>query len=140
MNTQVEASVEEMGAEDLQRLVEIVRTITAARDAMSDEIVTRVARAVSEGLNLLDRLTRNEGVIKLLQVLDRQETQYLLIAWSEAIRAAGQEIPMTAPAVGGLGCTLRVMRDPGVLEALRLVAVLGKHLSENLREQHRHGG
>jgi uncharacterized protein YjgD (DUF1641 family) len=107
---------------------------------MSDEIVTRLAGAMSEGLNLLDRLTRNEGLMHLLKVLDRQDTQYLLIALSDAIHAASQEIPAAPPATGGLGCMLRVARDPGTQEGLRLLSVFGKHLSHSMREQHRRGG
>lgn len=129
-----------MAAEDLQRLVEVAQLVTAARDAMSDEIVTRLSWAVSEGLTLLDRLTRNEGLMHLLKVLDRQDTQSLLIALSDAIHAASQEVPATAPATGGIGCMLRVMRDPGTQEGLRLLSVVGKHLSHNMREQHRQGG
>ncbi|MBU1224501.1 MAG: hypothetical protein KKA22_15130 [Gammaproteobacteria bacterium] len=129
-----------MSTEDLQRLVEVAQLITAARDAMSDEIVTRMAGALSEGLTLLDRLTRNEGLMHLLKVLDRQDTQYLLIALSDAVHAASQEIPAAPPAVGGLGCMMRVVRDPGVLEGIRLMSVIGKHMSHSLREQHRQGG
>jgi uncharacterized protein YjgD (DUF1641 family) len=140
MNTQTEKPFESMSTEDLQRLVEVAQLVTAARDAMSDEIVTRMAGAMSEGLTLLDRLTRNEGLMHLLKVLDRQDTQYLLIALSDAVHAASQEIPAAPPAVGGLGCLMRVVRDPGVLEGIRLMSVIGKHMSHSLREQHRQGG
>lgn len=140
MNTQTEKPFESMSTEDLQRLVEVAQLVTAARDAMSDEIVTRMAGAMSEGLTLLDRLTRNEGLMHLLKVLDRQDTQYLLIALSDAVHAASQEIPAAPPAVGGLGCMMRVVRDPGVLEGIRLMSVIGKHMSHSLREQHRQGG
>lgn len=129
-----------MPTEDLQRLVEVAQLVTAARDAMSDEIVTRVAGAMSEGLTLLDRLTRNEGLMHLLKVLDRRETQYLLIALSDAIHAASQEIPAAPPVTGGLACMMRVVRDPGTQEGIRLLSVVGKHLSHSLREQHRRGG
>lgn len=140
MTTQTETHFDAMASEDLQRLVEVAQLITAGRDAMSDEIVTRLAGTMSEGLNLLDRLTRNEGLMRLLQVLDRQETQYLLVALSDAIHAASHEIPATAPATGGLACMMRVIRDPGTQEGVRLLSVVGKHLSHSLREQHRHGG
>lgn len=140
MTTQTETPFDAMATEDLQRLVEFAQLITAGRDAMSDEIVTRLAGAMSEGLTLLDRLTRNEGLMHLLKVLDRQDTQYLLIALSDSIHAASQEIPATAPATGGLGCMLRVARDPGTQEGLRLLSVFGKHLSHSMREQHRQGG
>jgi uncharacterized protein YjgD (DUF1641 family) len=140
MNTQTEKPFESMSTDDLQRLVEVAQLVTAARDAMSDEIVTRMAGALSEGLTLLDRLTRNEGLMHLLKVLDRQDTQYLLIALSDAVHAASQEIPAAPPATGGLGCMMRVVRDPGTQEGIRLLSVVGKHLSQSLREQHRRGG
>lgn len=139
MTIQTETSIPAMATEDLQRLVEVAQLVTAARDAMSDEIVTRLSWAMSEGLTLLDRLTRNEGLMHLLKVLDRQDTQYLLIALSDAIHEASQEIPANPPATGGLGCLMRVVRDPGTQEGLRLLSVIGKHLSHSMREQHRHG-
>lgn len=122
------------------RLVEILNLMASARDAMSDEMIARLAGAVSEGLSLLDRLTRNEGLMHLLKVLDRQETQYLLVALSDAIHSASQEIPAAPPATGGLACMMRVARDPGTQEGLRLLSVFGRHLSHSMREQHRHGG
>jgi uncharacterized protein YjgD (DUF1641 family) len=140
MTTQAETPYNAMATEDLQRLVEFAQLVTAGRDAMSDEIVTRLAGAMSEGLTLLDRLTRNEGLMHLLKVLDRQETQYLLVALSDAIPAASQEIPAAPPATGGLACMMRVARDPGTQEGLRLLSVFGKHLSNSMREQHRRGG
>lgn len=140
MTTPTETRLDAMTTEDLQRLVEFAQLVTAARDAMSDEIVHRLAGAFSEGMTLLDRLTRNEGLMRLLQVLDRQESQNFLVALSNAIHESSQEISAAAPAAGGLGCTLRVMRDPGILEGLRLMSLIGKHLSHSLREQHHRGG
>jgi len=140
MTTQAETPYNAMATEDLQRLVEFAQLVTAGRDAMSDEIVTRLAGAMSEGLTLLDRLTRNEGLMHLLKVLDRQETQYMLVALSDAIHAASQEIPAAPPATGGLACMMRVARDPGTQEGLRLLSVFGKHLINSMREQHRRGG
>ena len=139
MNTQTEIPAGTPADDDLQRLVEFAQLITAARDAMSDDIVTRLARVMSEGMILLDRLTRNEGLMRLLQVLDREESQHLLIAMSEAIHRAGKDIAAAAPATGGLGCMLRVARDPGTQEGVRFLAVFGQHLSHSLREQHRRG-
>ncbi|MGD8999092.1 MAG: hypothetical protein PVF75_01650 [Granulosicoccaceae bacterium] len=140
MTTQTETPFDATTGQDLQGLVEIANLVTAARDAMSDEIVTRMAGTMSEGLNLLDRLTRNEGLMRLLQVLDRPDSQNLLIALSEAIHASSQDIAAAPPATGGLGCMLRVARDPGTQEGVRFLAVLGKYMSQSLREQHRQGG
>ncbi len=140
MTTQTETRTDAISNEDLQRLVEFAQLVTAARDAMSDEIVFRLAGAFSEGMTLLDRLTRNEGLMRLLQVLDRQESQNMLIAVSDAIHAASQEISAAPPATGGIGCMLRMARDPGTQEGLRLLSIIGQHLSHSLREQHRRGG
>jgi hypothetical protein len=89
---------------------------------------------------LLDRLTRNEGLMRLLQVLERRESQQMLVALADALHAASQDVAAAPPAVGGLGCMLRVARDPGTQEGVRLMSVIGKHLSNSLREQHRRGG
>lgn len=140
MTTETEMPAATISAKDLQQLAEFASIITAARDAVSDDIVLRVAGALSEGITLLDRLTRNEGLMRLLQVLDRQESQYVLIAMSEAIHAVSQDIPAQPPAAGGLGCMMRVMRDPGTQEGMRLMSVFGKYLSQSLRDQHRRGG
>lgn len=125
---------------DIQGLVEVAQLVNAARDAMSDEIVTRIASTLSESLMLLDRLTRNEGLMRLLQVLDHPDSQTWLVALSESLNVATKEIAINPPARGGFLCLARVARDPGTLEGLRFVAALGKNMSRSLREQHRHGG
>jgi hypothetical protein len=125
---------------DIQGLVEVAQLVNAARDAMSDEIVTRIASTLSESLMLLDRLTRNEGLMRLLQVLDHPDSQTWLVALSESLNVATKEIATNPPATGGFMCLARVAREPGTQEGLRFVAALGKHISRSLREQHRHGG
>ena len=140
MTTQTETSLRTMTDDDLQRLTEFAQIITSARDAMSDDMVSRLAGAVSEGLSLLDRLTRNEGLMHLLRTLDRQDSQCLLVALSQAIHATSKDIAATAPASGSLGDMLRVVRDPGTQEGIRFLAVLSRHLSRSLREQHQRDG
>lgn len=129
-----------MTDDEMQRLVEFAQIVSAARDAMSDDIVSRLAGAMSEGITLLDRLTRNQGLMSMLQVLDREDSQNFLIALSRAIHESSQEIASTPPAIGGFSCAVRVVRDPGTLEGLRLLSLIGKHLSNSLREQHSRGG
>lgn len=139
MTTETEVRAEDISNEELKGLIEIANLIGAARDAMSDEIVTRIAGTMSEGLNLLDRVTRNEGLMKLLQVLDRPDSQNLLIALSEAINSTSQDIASAPPAKGGIGCMMRVARDPGTQEGIRLLSMIGKYMSQSLREQHHKG-
>lgn len=141
MTTQTEPPVAATINEgDLQRLVEFAQLVTSAQDAMSDDIVYRLAAAMSEGITLLDRLTRNQGLMRLLQVLDHPESQRLLIGLAESLRETSRDIAAMPPARGGMGELLRAMFQPGTQEGLRVLSVLGGHLNHSLREQHRRGG
>jgi hypothetical protein len=131
---------ETASVEDLHQLAELSTLITAARDALSDDIVTRLASAFSEGITLLDRLTRNEGLIHLLQELDRPENQRFLISLSNAFTQASRDLATAPPARGGLGGMLRLANDPGTQEGLRLLSLIGARLSDSMREMHRRGG
>ncbi len=126
-------------ARDIEQLSELATLVTSARDAMSDEIVTRLSRVFSEGISLLDRLTRNEGLMKLLEVLDRPESQHLLIGLSNAIGKMSRDLAVAPPAHGGVGELVKIMREPGTQEGLRSISLLGKYWSESLRDLHRHG-
>ena len=125
---------------DLQKLAELASIVAATHDALTDDMVSRLSSALSEGMILLDRLTRNEGLIRLLQVLDHPENQALLIGLSDALTKTSREIASTPPAKGGIGCALKVMTSEGTLEGLRMMSLLGAHLSESLRDLHRRGG
>jgi hypothetical protein len=127
-------------ARDLEQLSELATLVASARDAMSDEIVTRLSRVFSEGITLLDRLTRNEGLMRLLEVLDRPESQYLLIGLSKALSQMSREIAASPPARGGIGGLWRIAREPGMQEGLRSLSLLGRYWSESMREMHRRGG
>ena len=128
-----------MGDADLQRLAEFAQLVTSAQDALSDDMVNRIASTFSEGITMLDRLTRNEGFTHLLRELDRVENQQFLIALSNALTQASRELASSPPAAGGLTGLLRLMSDPGVQEGMRLMAILGAHMSNSLREVHRRG-
>lgn len=126
-------------AHELEQLADLALLVASARDAMSDEMIARLARSLSEGVALLDRLTRNEGLMRLLQVLDRPETQYLLLALSKALGQMSREVAIAAPAPGGIAGIWRLVREPGTQEALRSLCVLGQYWSESMRELQRQG-
>jgi uncharacterized protein YjgD (DUF1641 family) len=126
-------------ARNLEQLSELATLVTSARDAMSDEIVTRLSRVFSDGISLLDRLTRNEGLMRLLEVLDRPESQHLLIGLSKALGQMSRDIATAPPARGGIGELLRLVRQPGTQEGLRSLSLLGKYWSESMRDLHRRG-
>jgi hypothetical protein len=129
-----------INASDMSQLAELATLLSAARDALTDDIVIRLASAFSEGMVLLDRLTRNEGLIHLLRELERPENQRFLIAMANAFTEASRDLAVKPPARGGIGCLLRTASDPGVLEGLRLMSLVGAHLSQSLRDMHHKGG
>ena len=55
---------------DLDRLVALARTYGAAQDAMTDEMVSRMAETMGASLSLMDRLNR-AGVDRLVGMLER---------------------------------------------------------------------
>ena len=141
MTTQTQTTPSVAGeATDLSQLAELSTLIAAARDALSDDIVTRLASAFSEGITLLDRLTRNDGLVHLLQELDRPENQRFLICLSNAFTQASRDLATAAPADGGIAGMLKLVREPGTQEGLRLLSLVGARLSDNMREMHRRGG
>ena len=59
----------DLAGQNLDKLIELAAAISSAQDAMTDDIVTRLASTIGEGITLLDRLTRNEGLMYFLQVI-----------------------------------------------------------------------
>lgn len=121
-------------------LAEMINLLAAARDAMTDDMVTRIARTASDGIALLDRLARNEGLMRLLQVLDRPENQYHLMSLADALNKLSRELASTPPAKGGIGGLWRLVREPGTQEGIRALSMLGQYWGDSLRELHRRGG
>lgn len=129
-----------LDAASVDSLVEMLNFLASAKDAMSDEIVTRLARTMSEGMTLLDRLTRNEGVIRMLQVLDRPETQYLMISLADALAKMSRDLATAPPAKGGILGLVQLARTPGTQEGVRALSLLGQYWNDSLRELHHRGG
>lgn len=139
MTTQNESPVSNFNESDLQRLVEFAQLVTSAQDAMNDDIVNRLASTLSEGINMLDRLTRNQGLLHLLREMDRPENQAFLICMSNAFTEASRELATAPPTSGGIGGLLKLVSDPGTQEGLRLLAMVAARMSNGLRDLHRRG-
>jgi len=127
---------------DLDRLAKLARVYASAEDALTDDMVNRLAETASEGFLLLDKLNRGgagrlvemlarleasgslkriaEALPKLLERLDMLER--VLHALEEASTAAARE-PKPA---GGLGALWGLARDPETLDALRFMVRASK--------------
>ena len=129
---------------DLDRLARLARVYSSAEDALSDEMVGRVAETAAEGLSLLDRFSRG-GAGRMVELLAHLETSGTLQRIADTLPRLVQKLDMlermlhafevaaaksaTGPrAPGGLGGMWNLMSDPGNQEALQYLVNVGKEL------------
>ena len=116
---------------DLAKLIELAAAISSAQDAMTDDIVTRLASAMGEGMILMDRLTRNQGRMSLLQALNQPAVQDSLECLAEALRSGSvmDAVNAKTPKTGGYGGLLRMAKDPDVQDAIYTLARVVKGMN-----------
>ncbi|MCG6857169.1 MAG: hypothetical protein LJE67_03805 [Salaquimonas sp.] len=114
---------------DLDRIVNLARLVGSAEDALTDDMIGRLARVWSEGLFLVDRLTRSEGFMRLVSILEREDIQNTLTELLQAVSKAREEARAAPVSRGGLGGAIRVVSDPDTQSALRFMASLSKGLT-----------
>ena len=130
---------------DLDRLVQLARVYGSAQDALTDEMVGRLAETIGEGLSLLDRFSRG-GALRLVTLLERLESTGALERTAAVLpqlvdrlgmletmlqcvdEAASEKAP---PSPGGLGGIWSIMKDPDNQESLRFLISIGKKLRAN---------
>ena len=108
---------------DLERLVALARTYGAAQDAMTDEMVTRLAATAAESLSLMDRLNR-AGLDRLVGSIERLAD--VLERTMGALESANQEMKAQPAAAGGAGGLWALMRSPENQETLRFLLAFGR--------------
>ncbi|OBS09497.1 DUF1641 domain-containing protein [Acidihalobacter prosperus] len=113
---------------DLERITHLARLLGSAEDALTDDMIGRLAGLAADGLALADRVTRSPAVPRLLALLERDEVLDGVAALLEGLGAARAELRATPSAGGGLGEILRLARDPQTQEALRFMNALAGHL------------
>jgi uncharacterized protein YjgD (DUF1641 family) len=138
---------------DLQRLADMARILGAAEDAVTDDMVGRLAEVFGEAVSLVDRLNRS-GVSRLVTVLERldesggldriadsmpkmAEQIELLEDMSGCLSTATEEIRQQPPARGGIGGLLKIMRDKDNQEFLRFAMALGRQMSQRCLNRER---
>lgn len=131
---------------DLDRLVKLARVYGSAEDALSDDIVGRLAETVSEGMTTLDRFNRG-GAGKLLGILERLDATGGLDRLAEtlprlidrlgqietlliAVERADEQARREAPSQGGAMGIFKLLSNPANQDALRHLVLLGKALGD----------
>jgi len=129
---------------DLQRIVDVARTVAAAEDAMNDDMVGRVAQMAAEALSVIDRLNRS-GVERLIDLLDKLHCSGSLDILADRLprmiehiemidRLAGclsmgaQDAKQLPPPPGGVMAMLRLMGDAENQAALQFLMSIGKRM------------
>lgn len=116
---------------DLERVMSLSRLIAAAEDSLSDDMVSRLALTISESLSVLDRLTRNGALDRILNVLLQPAVQDVLVRFGEALAKANQEFDSVPHPKGGFGGLWQIGTDPANQEAIQFMGLFGKHLRDN---------
>ena len=108
---------------DLDRLVALARTYGAAQDAMTDEMVARLAETAAESLSLMDRLNR-AGLDRMVGSIERLSV--VLERTMAALDAANAEMKSQPASGGGFGGLWALMRQPENQETLRFLLAFGR--------------
>ncbi len=73
---------------DLERLVQLARVYSSAQDALTDDMITRLAATAGDGMDLLDRVNRS-GVAKALPYLAEMANNGDLERLTQLVRVYG---------------------------------------------------
>jgi len=131
---------------DFERLAQLSRVYSSAQDALTDEMVGRLAETVGEGLSLLDRLNRG-GAGRLVEMMERMESTGALERIANTLPTLLDRLEMvsgmlscledaadkskTQPAAGGLGNMWRIMTDKDTQQSLQFLVDVSKQMQEH---------
>ena len=105
---------------------QVDRFMQGAGDALTDDTVARLGFMINELLIIADRVTRNKNFMKLLEMTESKDFAKMLDSLSVAYDSY-KKSPKTSGGIGGL---LKVMGDPDVQGALKLLGNFSKELNK----------
>jgi uncharacterized protein YjgD (DUF1641 family) len=131
---------------DLDRLSQLARVYSSAQDALTDEMVGRLAETVGEGLSLLDRLNRG-GAVRLVEMLERMESSGSLERIANTLPKLLDRLDMVAGLLGcleaaaaksreqkvsgGIGSLWHVMTDEKTMKSLQFLLAMSEQLQDH---------
>jgi uncharacterized protein YjgD (DUF1641 family) len=120
------AALSEAG--DLDRLVQLARVVGSAQDALSDDIVSRLADLATRAICLIDRVTRDDAIGRLLDLVERGSAIQVLGDFFECLDRAGRDAQEGPPASGGIGGLWALMKQKENQETLRFMLAVARQL------------
>ncbi len=126
---------------DLQRMTHYARVLGAAEDAVTDDMLARIATLAGEATMVVDALHRS-GVMKLIDLLDQLNTSGQLDRMAQRLpshletmdsmflclaEASKEAKALPAPS-GGILPMLRMMSDPENQKALQFLMAVGRRM------------
>jgi len=131
---------------DLERLAQLARVYHAAQDALTDEMVGRIAETLGEGMSLLDRVNRS-GFWRLVEVMERLESTGALERIASSLPQLLERLDMVAgllsclesaasksqaqPAAGGIGSLWHIMTDEKTVRSLQFMQSVSEQMQEH---------
>ncbi len=115
---------------DLERLSGLARLIGAVEDSLSDDIVNRLSLIITGLAALVDKMARDDGFLRLVELLGQEEVQNTLVDMLGAASAAKTEAAALPPAKGGFGGLWKMASDANTQEALRFLVLMIKQLNK----------
>ncbi len=115
---------------DLERLVSLARLFGAVEDSLSDDIVHRLAIVASGLAALADRLVRNEGFLRLVDLLGREDVQATVTDLLDALSEARSDTRLKG-SPGGWSGLFRVAKDPAMQDMLVFMSAVGQRFRKD---------
>jgi uncharacterized protein YjgD (DUF1641 family) len=131
---------------DLERLSQLARVYHAAQDALTDEMVGRLAETFGDGLSLLDRVNRS-GFWRLVEVMERLESTGALERIANSLPKLLERLDMIAgllncleeaaskskaqPAAGGIGSLWHIITDEKTVRSLQFLQSMSEQMQEH---------
>ncbi|NDU88232.1 MAG: hypothetical protein G3I09_08670 [Ferrovum sp.] len=130
---------------DLERISQLARVYQSAQDALTDEMVGRLAETMGEGLSLLDRLNRG-GAGRLVQMLEQLESTGALEKIANTLPVLLDKLDMVAglltclesaatkskvtPTAGGIGNLWQLMTNGETQQSLQFLVSLSQQMQD----------
>jgi len=144
---------------DLERIASLARLFGAAQEALTDEMIGRLAGNAAEGMALLDRLQSSglldrlieaapslnrlmtqltpevidrfaEELPRAVSLIDQMQQMHVAEDFLKCLKGATEEMPQQPEAKGGVSGLWQIMKQKETQEMLQFVVTLGKNFRQ----------